>query len=217
MAKKENSAEEQVGGCPDWMVTFCDCMTLLLTFFVLLLSFATFDKETLPQLGQSFAQALPSIGLSANDRKDSAWKKMNSDETVKQTEGSETPTTVKKQTSNFMREKRALDFRNLKVFSVASESFFYAQGIAISTQGREVLDALAVFLENQTGRVVISENGPDGNSELGLRRATAVMDYLVTQKGLSKYRFSISALTTMREKKTQRQLEITLLDRSVYE
>jgi chemotaxis protein MotB len=216
MARTNKPAEDEPGGCPDWMVTFCDCMTLLLTFFVLLLSFATFDKETLPQLGQSFAQALPSIGLSVGERKDSAWNKMTTDETVKQTEGSETPTTAKKKTSSFMREKRPLDFRNLKVFSIASDQFFYARGAAISTQGHEVLNALAVFLEHQTGRVVISENGPDGNSELGLSRAAAVMAYLVN-KGLDPNRFSLTANSTMREKSPHRRLEITLLDRSVYE
>lgn len=216
MARKERPAEEETGGCPDWMVTFCDCMTLLLTFFVLLLSFATFDKETLPQLGQSFAQALPSIGLSVGEQKDSAWNKMSTDETVKQTEGSETPTDAKQKTSSFMREKRPLDFRNLKVFSIASERFFYARGAAISTQGHEVLDALVVFLEHQAGRVVISENGSDGNSELGLTRAAAVMAYMVG-KGLDQNRFSLTSHTTMREKSPHRQLEITLLDRSVYE
>lgn len=216
MSKNGKPSEDEGNGCPEWMVTFCDCMTLLLTFFVLLLSFATFNKETLPELGQSFAQALPAIGLSASDRKESVWKKLSSDETVKQTEGSETPTQSKQQTSNFMREKRALDFRNLKVFSVASETFFFGRGTALSTQGQQTLDALAIFLEHQTGRVVISENGPDGSTELGLNRAEAVMNYLC-RKGLNKQRFSVTAHTMMRDKSPQRRLEITLLDRSVYE
>ncbi|OGV54795.1 MAG: hypothetical protein A2X49_05070 [Lentisphaerae bacterium GWF2_52_8] len=34
-------------GCPDWMMTFGDCMSLLLTFFVLLLSFSSPDKNKL--------------------------------------------------------------------------------------------------------------------------------------------------------------------------
>ncbi len=33
-------------GAPEWMVTFSDCMTLLLTFFVLMLSFSSFDEKT---------------------------------------------------------------------------------------------------------------------------------------------------------------------------
>lgn len=209
--------DEGGGGAPDWMVTFCDCMTLLLTFFVLLLSFATFHKETMPKLGLSFAQALPAIGLSQSDQKDSMWEKMSSDETVRQTEGSETRTPDSQQSSNFMREKRALDFRNLKVFSVSSETFFWGRGAAISNRGTEVLDALAVFLRHQPARVVISENGPDGNVELGLRRAAAVMDYLVEQQGLDQRCFSLTASSTMREKSPHRRLEITLLDRSIYE
>jgi chemotaxis protein MotB len=216
MGQSSKTEEEQSGGCPEWMVTFCDCMTLLLTFFVLLLSLASFHKETLPQLGQSFAQALPSIGLSPSERKSSIWQKMSSEDPVKQNEGSETPTASKQQTGNFMREKRALDFRNLKVFTVSSESFFFGRGAALSNQGREVLDALAIFFEHQTGRVVISENGPEGNTELGLNRAAAVMDYLI-KRGLDKKRFSVTASTMMRDKNDRRQLEITLLDRSIYE
>ena len=42
MAKPEKKQEE---GAPSWMVTFADLMTLLLTFFVLLLSMSTLDNQ----------------------------------------------------------------------------------------------------------------------------------------------------------------------------
>jgi chemotaxis protein MotB len=216
-SRKKPVEADDGGGAPEWMVTFCDCMTLLLTFFVLLLSFATFHKETMPRLGVSFAEALPALGLSRNEQRDSLWDKMSSDETVRQKEGSETRTSDTTQSSNFMREKRALDFRNLKVFSAPSEAFFWGRGAAISSQGTQVLDALAVFLRFQPARVVISENGPDGNVELGLSRAEAVLNYLVEQKGLDRRYFSLTASSMMREKSTRRQIEITLLDRSIYE
>jgi chemotaxis protein MotB len=41
MGRKTKPADE--GGAPAWMTTFADMMSLLLTFFVLLLSFATMD------------------------------------------------------------------------------------------------------------------------------------------------------------------------------
>ena len=41
-AKKEKKQDE---GAPGWMVTFADLMTLLLTFFVLLLSMSTLDNQ----------------------------------------------------------------------------------------------------------------------------------------------------------------------------
>jgi chemotaxis protein MotB len=37
--------KEESGGAPDWIVTFSDLMSLLLTFFVLLLSFSTISEE----------------------------------------------------------------------------------------------------------------------------------------------------------------------------
>lgn len=45
MAKKERKKkkEEKSGGAPEWMVTYSDMVTLLLTFFVLLLAMASFE------------------------------------------------------------------------------------------------------------------------------------------------------------------------------
>lgn len=44
MAKKRKKKEEQKsGGAPDWMVTYSDMVTLLLTFFVMLLAMASFE------------------------------------------------------------------------------------------------------------------------------------------------------------------------------
>jgi chemotaxis protein MotB len=43
MAKKKK--KEGGGGAPDWMVTYGDMMTLLLCFFVLIVSFSTIDPK----------------------------------------------------------------------------------------------------------------------------------------------------------------------------
>jgi len=52
MARKKNA--RQSTGAPAWMATFADLMSLLLTFFVLLLSFSTISEE-------KFTQALLSL------------------------------------------------------------------------------------------------------------------------------------------------------------
>ena len=62
-------------GAPEWMVTFSDCMTLLLTFFVLLLSFAGFAQNTLEGIGSSFANALPSLAMSFTDEQEAMWER----------------------------------------------------------------------------------------------------------------------------------------------
>lgn len=209
--------EETVEGAPEWMLTFCDCMTLLLTFFVLLISFASFNKDTLPALARTFSEVLPAIGLMSDEKYDALCEEYNNSTLNQRKEGTETPTLAETDKANYMREKKPLDFRNLKVFTIPSEEFFWGQGSAISEEGRGILKALSIFLYQQKGRIVISENGPDGNRALGLSRATAVMRYLVDQQQLEPGRFNISASTMQRHAPDVRQLEITLLDRSVYE
>ncbi len=210
--------EEEVGGAPEWMVTFSDCMTLLLTFFVLLLSFCGFGDEVFSGLSASFAKALPSVWPANTIQQESMWKNEQIGSMDKVDKGTETRTDATKESTNFMREKKPLDFRNLKVFSVHSDSFFWGNGTAISGAGRKVLDAFAVFLRSVPSRVVISENGPGGNKQVGLARAWSVLEYMTKKKGIKKELFSITTSNMMRQSnRTERMLDITLLDRSVYE
>ncbi|RMF20099.1 MAG: flagellar motor protein, partial [Gammaproteobacteria bacterium] len=48
-------------GAPNWIVTFADLMTLLLTFFILLLSFSNIDAEKYKAIAYSMSRA---FGLS---------------------------------------------------------------------------------------------------------------------------------------------------------
>jgi hypothetical protein len=80
----------------------------------------------------------------------------------------------------------------------------------------DTLKALEKFFLSTTGRIVISEMGTDTNSELGLERAMMVMDYFEAG-GIDKNRISISASPTTNDAITARRLEITLLERNVYE
>jgi outer membrane protein OmpA-like peptidoglycan-associated protein len=116
-----------------------------------------------------------------------------------------------------MKEDRPLDFRNLKVFTVPSTIVFWGSGSAITKTGHEILDAFVIFLKSTPNRVVISENGPDAERTLGLSRAWAILDYMI-KKGLDKNAFSITASSTIRNpSKVRRMLEITLLERDIYE
>lgn len=61
MNKKEKKAP---AGAPMWMVTFSDMVTLLLTFFVLLMSMASMDKVKFSQASDSLAGAFGVLGSS---------------------------------------------------------------------------------------------------------------------------------------------------------
>ncbi|RDU58142.1 flagellar motor protein MotB [Helicobacter sp. MIT 99-5507] len=58
MAKKINIQNKSGGGLPLWLGTFGDLMSLLLTFFILLLSMATFDAKKLVEAEASIKGAL---------------------------------------------------------------------------------------------------------------------------------------------------------------
>lgn len=56
MAKKK--PEEPKAGCPEYMLTYGDMMTLLLCFFVLLFSFSTIEKKQFEHVVSAFKDAI---------------------------------------------------------------------------------------------------------------------------------------------------------------
>lgn len=55
MARKKEQAPE---GAPEWMTTYSDLVTLLLTFFILLFSMATIDKNRFTEIAASLSSSL---------------------------------------------------------------------------------------------------------------------------------------------------------------
>ena len=228
--KKQVEVEEQAGA-PEWMVTFSDCMTLLLTFFVLLLSFSSFDERAFRRLKIMFSGALPTVSSEARRDKDAFLAAKQIQYTEELDEGSEKPTLTTGTEDRLKKEETdPVDFHSRKVFLIPSKKIFWGKGTIISFQGRKVLATMASFLKEVPGRVVISENGKRGDKagkKFGLPRAWAVLEYLTTKQDLDKKWFSISAASTLehRAQKTEdrkqsteaeRGLEIVLLERSIY-
>ncbi len=215
MGRQITKEEEAPASAPEWMVTFSDCITLLLCFFVLLLTFASMDVRKLEQLGMAFRAAFPS----KEDQKDAILRTLVENDLSISLEGTETrPPEENVQINPPMTENEPLDFRNLRVFKATSREFFLGQGAAISEMGRKVLDAFAIFLKAQPGRMVISEHGAGVPDDLGLDRAMAVVDYLAKEKGVDRGKFSVSSSPMSPQTgRTDRMLEITMLERSVYE
>jgi len=231
MGRGSKQAEsDEAPGAPEWMVTFSDCMTLLLTFFVLLLSFSSFDEKVFWKLKASFSKALPDVSQSDKANRDAVLPMEQIEMTPELVEGSEKPTLLKGLDDN-LKEDTPADFRRLKVFSIPSERIFWGKGTLISAEGSRIMTKMASFLEEVPSRVVVSENGPaseEDAEQLGLPRAWAVMEYLTTEHNLNKKWFSISAASTLAQEslrsgeparastEPERIVEIVLLERSIY-
>ena len=61
MAKKEKKKPEEPKGSPAWMTTYGDMMTLLLCFFVMLISMSTMEVEKIKQAAASLKGALSAL------------------------------------------------------------------------------------------------------------------------------------------------------------
>lgn len=233
---------EEAPGAPEWMVTFSDCMTLLLTFFVLFISFSSFDESVFEELSTVFFEGRPSVGEgqeSAEDR--SAFiptKQIDASQNV--AKGSEKASLATGLEGGVQEKTESVDFHRQKVFLISSRTIFWGKSTVISSEGRNIMATMASFLRQMPSRVVVSENGPmddETSRRFGLSRAWAVVEYLTTKQNLDKNWFSIAAATTLAGSprsevhqegltsnepdrtgtEPERKLEVVLLERSIYD
>jgi flagellar motor protein MotB len=206
-------------------------MTLLLTFFVLLLSFSSFDDKVFPRMESAFSEGLSSIGLprrKQNDALESMPRVLHFEEPK---EGSEKPTPEGQYESNPSTSLDFMSFQDQKVFLVPSDKVFLGRGTRMSGYGRQMLADVGTLLEAVPNRVVITEHALENEESprnVGLVRAWTVTRFLTEQQGLDKRRFSISSAgttdpETVRQSgliaanaRSTRVLEIVILERSTY-
>ena len=234
MAREKKQAEsDEAPGAPEWMVTFSDCMTLLLTFFVLLLSFSSFDNRIFRSLKVGHSAALSSITPVRRSERDALLYLPPVRHVVELDSGSEKPTSDQELQEGLMKETKMMNLTTGFAFLISSKKVFWAKGSALSPEGHRIMDIMAPFLRESPSRIVISENGPTNNQTsgyFGLPRAWAVMEYLTKEQNLDSGRFSISADGALSKKslgngngrlgpgmsESERTVEIVLLQRSIY-
>jgi len=229
--RKQPPPEEEPGA-PEWMLTFSDCMTLLLTFFVLLITFsAPGSGPTIRQTRDFFRKIMPGLGRSDERYHNALLNTLGAIAAESGATGSETPTSETAGRANLKEDFASKDLSSRRVFLIPSESIFWGRGTTISLQGRDILEAMAYLLKKVPDRVIVSEGGYRGGKEgdnLSLQRAWAVLNYLAAEQHLGTDRFSLSVTGTVHRENAQarvqaqsgaagqRMVEIVLLERSLY-
>jgi len=200
--KKERRVSEGSPGPGAWIVTFTDCMTLLLCFFVLLLAFSTFDELSLQRLAAAFE----------TERRATIFNDEESKEQV--TESPKKPTEDIKQGTRVTDDvypDRGLPpksreviigdeaYKDRRVIYLSSSMLFGGRSSELTEDGKRRLDLIAGFLQVKPCRVVIGENRPTGTTgpgylpNIGMKRSWSVVDYLTGEGGIDSKCFSISA------------------------
>jgi len=195
-ARSRRSQCDSEGGAPEWMVTFSDCMTLLLTFFVLLLSFSSFDERVFRRLKQVFTGSLSSVSPQIGKDRDAFFPSDQIIPTEELDTGSEKPTLQQGRDDSLRKDTEPADFRRRKVFLIRSDDIFWGKGSIISFDGRKTLSTIGSFLKKIPEKVVISEGDRSDEQEIrnsGLERAWAVGKYLTSKGELDRARLNIAA------------------------
>jgi chemotaxis protein MotB len=229
--EKKTIQEDQPPGAPIWMLTYSDCVTLLLTFFVLLMSFSTFDDRIFYKLKVIYSDAFYSIQTREAERRDSRINIELQNQIDRIDDGSNSPT-LDSLHSGALNETLT-PFENQKVFLIHSDKVFWGNAIALSSEGQEALKALAAFLHTVKGNIVISEisrqTSQDKQSrDISLKRAWHIAQFFIKNHNLPMERFNISSGTTVGdfafdvlrlespEDTHKKVIEIVLVDKNIY-
>ncbi len=221
--KPEESSGPIIG---EWMVTFSDCMTLLLCFFVLLLSFSSFEEVALDKFSGIFPCMIYK-SVFDNPRLIPDSEVPPPEKPIDRTEeGSEFPTGKPPQPIKNPKPPSDIDktaaHTDAKTVRIPSAKLFYGRGSRLKTGGKRLLDVITPFLNLIPCQVIISETSAQGTAgytaTLSGERAYSVLRYFTESKRLDPERFSISMTGSAIQPglDIEPALEIVMLSRSLY-
>ena len=214
---QNNEAPEE--GAPTWVVTFADLMSLLLCFFVLLLSFSEMDRQKYREVAGSMANAFgvqrkekvfespkgTKIVARAFDRDKLATR--DKEEIGKEREKKEKKEeTAKKMEAEI--ESKALELKDMieiepgkhqMVIRLMGETAFNSGEAQVRPQMRPLLKKIASILKGTSGEIVIAghtDNIPvsggkfRSNLQLSIERAARVAELLLATEPIAPERVS---------------------------
>lgn len=199
-------------GAPEWMTTFSDLMTLLLTFFVLLYSFSTLDAQKFKNIANALQSALTGQGAVTIFENDSPPGNIpiedidsnpDNDQEVLSNEIKSIYDTV----SRFI-EKEGLEAevtlradRRGVIIDIKDTILFDPGKAELKGNSRKVLDKITllinefdneIIVEGHTDNVPINTYRFPTNWELSTTRATNVVRYFIEERGIDPKRLSVA-------------------------
>jgi chemotaxis protein MotB len=201
-----------VAGAPRWVVTFGDMMSLLLCFFVLLLSFSSTDvakyKEAVGSLKEAFGvmKSDPSMIMPGGDK-------------IIATQIDIPPSLTALVTIRAKAKKLAKNKSKVDMDSGADWVRIKVPGDTLFDSGKSVLKQSAIPILSEIGDIILNYKGEvsiEGHTDnavprsgdafanyrLGFERATAVLAYMVVKKSVDKKKISPASFADTRPRET---------------
>lgn len=190
--------EIKSGEVPSWMTTFSDLATLLLTFFVLLLSMSSMDDKSLKSLFTNFTSAcgilnfkeLGEVYRPKDVLIEGVYQQLKDTLVIKRSDDpadipSETDETYLQETGG---QVIMQDVEGGFKISFGHKLMFQSGSAQIKEEMKPVLDQVAkfikasafqVYIDGHTDDIPIKSGKYSSNSDLSLARAYNVIEYLV--------------------------------------
>jgi len=196
MAKKQK-CPDCPPGAPAWMSTFSDMTTLLLTFFILLISMANFDPVKISNLSESLngafgiMETFPTIVIHpVVEMPKKTGDEQKKKQSLKDAEKIKTVINDKK-----LNDAVKVEVTEKGIAIMLRDPVGFASGSAdLKDQGKEILKdisdviknnpSLKVRVEGHTDDVPIHSNRYGSNWELSSARSLSVVQLLSTQTGI---------------------------------
>ncbi len=209
MARKKKSGQGPAGAT--WLDTYCDTVTLLMTFFVLLYSMSSLDSEKIKQLSNAFNQVM--AGKSASSileynlydgevplvGGESKYEAQTTDQSTSQQTYDEVNEYVQ---DNQLNDVLSIVQDERGIILQMKDSILFETGEAnLKPESKAILDKVSdliatmpnnIIIEGHTDNVPIKTSQFDSNWELSGTRAIKVLRYFTETKNLSPDRFSAS-------------------------
>jgi len=223
-------------GAPKWVVTFGDLMSLLLCFFVLLLSFSEMDRQKYKQVAGSLEKA---FGVQRKVRVMEIPKGMkiiarDFDQEIIETRiredlGREIDDMLSTQLEEYKDQIAMEADENEVIIRLMGESTFDSGKVEIREKLKPLLERVAKVLEKDNGDIVVAghtdnvpirSGGPyPTNLRLSIARAAVVAEYMLSHSNIDAKRVStmgfgeyrpIESNQTERGREMNRRVEIIL-------
>ena len=194
-------------GIPEWVVTFGDMMSLLLTFFIMLVSLSEIKEEETYQAMVDSMQKQFGYQRTIDALTPGESRPRTSTFSVMSTTGrAKTKNTAKggvPQKAPVGEDPHVRIIRPGQMTAVGSVIFFQIGSAEIDPAARQVLREAAKQLRGKPQKIEVRghttaeyaarTSGTDDSMMLGFRRAAAVREFLVHEEGIETERFRVSS------------------------
>ncbi len=196
--KKKPEDEDDMPTVPAWMGTFADMMTLLMCFFILIMSFSTMELDKFKMAMGSLKGAFGVLGVQKKLMPNQSWFSPASPEAVNLKQKSVLEHMEKLKSvleNNELNDKVEVEKRGDEIFIQIKDNMLFLAGSAELRQNYTKLlsiisklffkDIAEVTIEGHTDNIPIKTDRFPSNWELSVGRALSVVRYFINEGNIS--------------------------------